>query len=435
MTGDSDKIRRLAQGDQKRLENDNQGRDIITAISDNNLEYKVPNGDSVASLRTSMKTQFAKTTYRPGDNAVVVMNTGEGWVENSQSYLSFDMQVNGADAHLGNGSAFNVIKSVVLTQPGSGLTSSFESANVIRPQLDAYLEPDNWKRSTGEVMGYPKLNLSTGLYEPTTFVAGGATKHFIIPFRKLSPFFDVGNKLLPSMVAKGLKMKITLENANTALVGTSASTYEITNMELSVSYTILTDGMQRVMEKVAASAGLDYVWRELTLNPVNDSVSTKDYIEIRQPVARALSAYGLSRPSANITDITADSFTPSGEVLKSYQASIGSLKFPQDPIVYAEEQYFNVLSSFDMVKSTFRDNAVSYTDFLTKNNMFAVDLERSAYMAMQAIPLNNSSSLNFTLQFEAGAGGATLPARVSDIWLSSMHTLEVFSNGRSRVQY
>ena len=296
---------------------------------------------------------------------------------------------------------------------------------MIRPQLDGYMEPENWKNSTGQVMGYPVAGTPVA-FDPALNDAvvdankpGFYKKRFVIPLRKLSHFLNIGPKLHPSFLMSGLRIQIVLESAAVALVGTGAS-YELSNMEIACDCHILTDAMQRVMSKVSATNGLELVWEELDRNPINDTENLNQHIEVRKAVSRALSAYGITRLTDNVNDDAVDSFKPRTHDLVSFQARTGSLFYPQAPILSKEEMYFNTLSAFDTAKSTFKDNAITFTKFNEESNMFAVDLERSNVLALQAIPLNNSRTLSFELKYK------TKVSRSTDVWLRSVKICRAF---------
>ena len=124
-------------------------------------------------------------------------------------------------------------------------------------------------------------------------------------------------------------------------------------------------------------------------------------------------AYSLLQLSSTQNNVQLDSME--SDILvqgTQWQYRIGSLFFPQQPIIEEKgtsytcpSSYFEALYAFDKPKHPFNEGSVSIKDFLTNSTVFAMTSSKNDDLFLSGLAINNSRSLEFNL---------TTPASVSD---------------------
>jgi len=303
----------------------------------------------------------------------------------------------------------------------------------------------------------------------------------------LCPLFAYG-RLMPAMLMSGLRIEIQWEDAARAVYGlTSGSgtngnpnggvdnntpfvpadagytlaldlsqpvteaiaSYEITNPYFVLASVQLSDSIQRALNELSATNGLEIVYCDWEQTPQQNGTSLLNVnLEIRKSCSRALKAFARIRAVGGVgtnaiyPDGQRDSFrAEAGFTLKEYQWQLGSLYFPQQPVkggvendpdMCGVETYCHLLDACDKFHGTARQpymtfrgdidtrepkNRLSerakvsayYEDveqgqwfsnaqgvrgsFMNDAHTIGVTLERSTMFNLAGVPVNNSRVL------------------------------------------
>jgi hypothetical protein len=265
-------------------------------------------------------------------------------------------------------------------------------------------------------------------------------KKFLIPLSSLSQFFRTTDKLIPAALASGLRVEFQLNPATLPFVAydmlpTKAGeaeawklngapyndpliSYVITNPRMLLDSYQLTDSIQRAMNETIASSGIEmpYVASYHT-GYIQGGNSNQFNIEIRKAVSRALTVVTkpISTLAARTTALDAHN-TPENKYvqgvgfnLTSYQARVGSLHFPHQPLAnvnpasLVKDLYHHTLrGGAAAFKRPNAPGATSWSRFCTDKTVIWTDLERSSVQNLTGIPINNSRVVELMLTTKNG---------------------------------
>ena len=395
-------------------------------VNVNQLGYRMPANMSVVVNRTMSRSYANLDTYAPGGKIIVTFNTGSTYVWGRTSYLTFDIVATGTTpvASFGSGSAINLIDSVTVYSQSGTEVDRTEGVNLHARNQDRYTYAQDWVNNFGSVLGYGSTEKSsTG--ETIAVQINETTKRFCIPLSHLAGVF-AGSVLMPSMLAGGLRVEIKLAPFATALetVSGTVNGYSITNASCQVDTFQLADSIQKRLMMEAASTGLEFYYETWDRTRHNISSSNKANITIRKSVARALSAFAVTRLTANTALLTQDSMaSEAGSLLSGMFWRLGSLTFPQQKLENTPEIYYYSQRAFQKVESPFKMNSISLDDFKGSEAIAAVTLERSNVLELSGLPVNNSRSLQLELDY-SGAG----QDRDIDVFMHYVQLARVFVN-------
>lgn len=454
-------------------------------IAINDLNYILEPDLSVCTNKTHKNHFFQSNEYTPNQTAICILNSGADYIDTRRSWLEFDVDFGGRDgtqtafsgptdefgAGAGqnpirddithgafgvHGSACNLIDSILIsTRSGDELCHLF-NFNLMQNMLIPLAYGREWVDGPGALMGF-----GGG-------VTNGQSKRFAIPMYVLAPLFGYG-RLLPSMLMSGMRIEINWAKPETAFqtIRTSKTNevgpvqnyshvervpkYVVKNPRFVLSSIQLSDSIQRSLNELSATNGLEIVYTdyaETSYNGSNDLATINT--EIRKSCSRALKAFARVRNiQYNTTPYTSGSFgNPltgggTGIGLEScndsfrseqkfpfleYQWQLGSLYFPQQPVSggtstqkCAVSAYAHMLEAVDK----YHDNAPIFNtftgipsgNFLTGDSYYsrfmrlapgtesmgygfngqqttlAVTLERSTMFNLAGVPVNNSRVL------------------------------------------
>lgn len=384
---------------------------LLDKIKMNELEYKLPMHVSDISLRNRRKFFFQQNSYNGGSTMLCDLQSSSFYVDPRNSYLVFSVELTGTEAgahnaRFGIGSAFNIIRSSVLTSRTGTELSRSDRVNLYRAKVDRFEKSDTWFKTVGRVAGY---GTSTGGdYDNVMTVLDGqttVTKEFCLPLHMVSPFFNIQNSsYLPPQICSGLRLEILLENINTAFKKDAGVTsYRIVDPALMLDLYKFSDKTDSVMTNVAHTASLPLVWNEYDIFSTVSSVANNLTLDIRKTASKASHAIGISRLSDNVSGAnaaTVDSFLSEDYKFTATQARYGSVYEPQSAISSVPEAYMNSLHLFRSKKAK-HEIDVSPEDFETGGmGLIGVNLNRSQLYDHQTLVLNNSHSLSFQTSFD-----------------------------------
>ena len=445
-------------------------------IAVNDLTYVLEPDLSVASNKTHKTHYFQNSTYTPGQNAICILNSGADYIDTRRSWLQFDLNLSETDiagANMANnpkfgthGSALNLIKQItVSTRSGDVLCQLFDF-NLMSNILLPLTYDKGWFDTVGQTMAY-----------------GGEVQineknRILIPMYLLTPLFGYG-RLMPAMLMSGLRIEIVWEDVAKAVFSDAVNptknpkSYTISDPQMCLSSVQLSDSIQRALNELSATNGLEIVYcdYERDMHTSGDSLSTLN-MEIRKACSRALKAFARIRVTGGtgvFPDDRRDIFkAETGFPAYEYQWRLGSLYFPQQPVrsdatepgaqKNAITAYANLLESVDKyhggAKAPYvslygtEKSPVEYTAFKTTGvghkgsftgdaHTIGVTLERSTMFNLAGIPVNNSRVLALNAKLlpitkeTIGAGSATLvtnPVRQVDVFLKYVRLARVFLN-------
>jgi hypothetical protein len=374
----------------------------------NGVAYESLPETTIAVSRTHERQFFQKDTYSPQNNeAICDWNVGAKFSNSRRSYLTFVVKSNvGTITSLGRGSALNFIRRVVITSRSGTELSRTEDFNILMAKELRYGCSGDYLTTWGALLGY----VADGGTLPTAIDAVTGVR-FVIPLELISPFFlGDGKTLIPPQAGAGLRVQLTFAPFAQAVktVASLATSYTIEDISMQVSTTMMVDSWQRQLAMESARDGLTYSYPEWHTSQ-SSTVGTGLAIEVRKAVARALTAYVVTKSDADSE--SKDNMASDTWAVTSFEWRLGSMYPTQQPIKNAEEAYFIAQSMSDGgVLDCKRPNAVSLTTFKAGDGIIAVSLERNdvalnGVLNIGGLPSNNSRvlGLNATLSSSANA--------------------------------
>ena len=381
----------------------------------NGLSFEMLPSTTVAVSRTMERQYFQKNTYSPNQEALCDMNTGAKFVNSRRSYLTFKVKITGTGmtGTYGVGSAMNLIKRVVITTRSGVELCRTEDYNVLMAQVLRYGCSKEYVDQFGPLLGYGEKIEGPTAGDPTnTYEA-----RYCIPLDLLSPFFrGDGKTLLPPQAAAGLRVQITFESTERAIVlsagSGAATTYQIDDISIMANTTTMVDAWQKALNQESAAEGLTYsfpAWYTTVANlPANQS---RINIEQRKAVARVLMAFSVLNSQAD--GLAVDNMKAEDYGYSQVEWRLGSLYPTQQKITNAEEAYFIAQNSWDSVLDCKRPNSVSLAEFKTGGHgVCAVSLERNdvsinGVLNISGLSTNNSRVLAVDQQLTAAPAAAS----------------------------
>jgi len=470
-------------------------KDGLIAVND--LNYVLPPDLSVSVNRTHTNHYFQSSTYQNTQRAICILNSGAHYGDMRLSALEFGITLdqtgatNALDGWFGqNGSACNLIDSITISSRSGDEISRIDQADLLRYVTTGFRMTSAWIDTVGKAAGYNGVVLGSSRQRNTTY--------FSIPLYCLSDIFAYG-RLLPPGLLSGLRISITWATPQKAFVvnakdaGTGAplaaiaadriAAYTIKNPYISMYAVQLTDGVQRALNEMSATNGLEIVYCdwEATEGSYTGADQTTAQLEVRKAASRALKAIAITRNTDDTLSATTDSYATHPWDYRKWQWQLGSLYFPQQPVLASSdntliaeqtsnslaESYKHTLITFGAYKGAktcatpFKDTA-NYlaADFYKKTmatqdqtpweedadltvgilankngkwgtfsnglSVVGVLLERSDLFNLSGVPINNSRVLSFRTTYDATV--ASKPPRTLTVFLKYVRLARVFLN-------
>ncbi len=400
----------------------------------NNLIYKQPKALSLAKSRTQVKQFFQRSDYpsASGKTAIIDWNTGSSYIDVGNSYLSFVVDARNTGGNggwsYGSGSAMNVINRITIRSRSGTELERLEGANLWSRIDSDFSLPRSFRETMGSAMGMDGTISSTNeqplppdrmsyLTSSTdlTSVAQNPMRA-IIPLKQLCPFFrPLKGQLMPPQLASGLHIEIVFENTTTVFKQQVTetdliTTYDVSDINFLLDTVDLSDETQKSLNMESADNGLEWVtpriYTATTALPVGQAQTT---VQVRKSCSQATMAHSTVQETEFLNDTKKDSFQ-SQNLLTGFQWQyrIGSLHFPQQPIVedgsYLSghaKSYFEALYAFDKPKHPYHEGSVSIRDFIESKTLFAMSASKNDDLFLSGLPINNSRVLEFN--YDAGS--------------------------------
>jgi len=383
----------------------------------NNLIYVSPDPLSLAVQRNLCKNFFQRSTYEggTGSTARCDLNSGSYYIDPANSYLTFDIQLTGTAPFLANfgiGSAMNCLNQILLRTKSGVEIDRVERANIFSLYETINTESIQYLNTNGSVEGF-QTNYLTGnsggyVYPLNTQTA----KRFVLPLKRLSNFFNPvkAGQLLPAAIMSGLSIEIIFEDYRTAFLkapgaGGTCTGYTISNIALMLDSVTLTDDCQKTLNSISSQSGLEltYARSYCSINEVN---TTQVSCQVRKAVSNACYAMAVILNPAHIQDITQDSFASMPFTVSRYQTRLGSLYFPQQPVIATGsepsvdiEAFIDSKACFNKYHDNHQEGATSFYSFALNAGTICVNLQRDQNLLVSGAPVNNSRVLEMDLNF------------------------------------
>lgn len=370
----------------------------------NNLIYKQPQALSLAVNRCMKRQLFEKTNYAATEIARCTWNTGSGYINPHNSYLTFQVTLTGTTptANFGNGSAVNLINRITLTTRSGTMLDRIERCNLWSKQMARHELSQDWIDHFGTMAGFG----STGIAATDAANLSATAARFVVPLKLLSKFFQpVSDQNIPPMLASGLQIEIHFEDYRTALVQKAGTVtgYTISDISMMTDCTDLADATQKTLNKEAAMSGLEYTYPSI-YTATTTLGSTAINAQIRKSVSQAMGLNAVLLTQGNILDVTVDSLASEAWNVSEWSYRLGGLYFPSQPIKDTAqdgvESFFISHACYDKARNGHSQNAVSLTDFTTNGfGQLSCCFEKDQKLNLSGLPINNSrvAELNGTL--------------------------------------
>ena len=335
----------MASAPQSGQSGDSGKRQALIGVND--LNYVLPPDLSVSVVRTHTNHYFQQSEYTDKQRAICILNTGAHYIDTRQSSLEFGVRLSDGVTvedgdifgHFGkNGSALNLIDSITVTSRAGDELCRLDQADLLHYCTIPYRNTQGWCDTVGQGMGL-SMTVNRSRQDENT-------QRFSIPLYALVDFFNYG-RLLPPMIASGLRISITWTAPARAFIYKPASDvasvaagaeilgYTIENPYISTFAHQLSDGIQRDLNELSATNGLEIVYTdwEPTEISYNTATDLSAQLEVRKAASRALQAIAVTRTTGNLNIGRADSYGTSAFDYAKYQWQLGSLYFPQQPVI------------------------------------------------------------------------------------------------------
>ena len=185
----------------------------------NNLIYEMPKALSLATGRTHVAQFPQRSTYTVDRNSTMVFqwNTGNAYIDTSNSYLRFKMKASGTanvvPASFNYGSALNLFHEYRIRSRSGVELDRLENCNLYNQYRLKYTKSTNWLSTVGQTFFY--LSNSAIFNQANTIITD-----VCIPLCELATFFCSIKKgqLLPPQIASGLQIELSLESVARAFL-------------------------------------------------------------------------------------------------------------------------------------------------------------------------------------------------------------------------
>jgi hypothetical protein len=375
----------------------------------NNLMYLPDTNASVAVARTQRTFYPEKSSYRERERISITID-GNQFLDFKNSSLRFLFKpLNGTISKFGDfASATNFFSRVRVVSKDGIVFTDLLRANLFS-HLESLLKDSKLYR---EVVG-----LSYG-YNSSFTSTLNPTYEYTIPMRMLSPLFNC-SQLLPPQLSDGMTIEFFLEDPTVAFdllsePGVFITVYEINNVELLVDASLVQDNTRNEVENMGfgASDDLVYEFTDVVNSQSFAPLGSDDiYFEAPHSLSNALEAITVLRKQNNVLNPNASSMDTVGpfsnnlklntdyknQDLMSY--SLGSNKFPEQPVLGAARIYQQILYSQGVLQSrTCNQFNVELLNTHVRYGMYPVNLRTSKLFDNSGRTVSNAQRLSVSLR-------------------------------------
>lgn len=273
---------------------------------------------------------------------------------------------------------------------------------------------------------------------------------FAIPISCISPLFRTFDRLLPSHLMSGMRFELDFAKIYDAFIArvkestavNTTDTFAIEQPRFMLDSYTLTDSVQRALNEVAASSGLEIPFKSFYHNTATVPDGSKVVnLELRKAVSRALKVLTVvRRPYVPSTETHQTGRTDVylhtdwvGDAVHRYQCRVGSLYFPQQPILPSQpgvgagaETYINTMRNLGKLNTPSNPGSYTWNDFRTCP-IYVTDFERSTTQKLSGIPVNASRVVQVQIETNPD-DDHKVRSHAVDTWLCYQRLLRVWVN-------
>ena len=287
-----------------------------TLLNVNALDYGMPPIPSIATGRTQISVFPQTVTASAGGNVIFNVSSGSQFIHGPTSYIVVDMAVTGGDATTRVNSVESLFSNVVVTAQ-----NGVELCRVNNFPVHAVKQ--RWQYSFNK----RELTMATGgVYAQTS-----GTTRFILRLDSI-PIFKNKN-LLPPQLMEGLRIQLTVNSINHAFkspVASPVTAFTVTPT-LKLDAVTLADTFLRRVNEISASSGLVLLHEEPFHSEATSNTPNLN-ISINKACSKATEFVLFSRETADVEDVTKDSYSMEPYNFSSIQLQAGSQYYPIQPL-------------------------------------------------------------------------------------------------------
>jgi hypothetical protein len=384
----------------------------------NNLIYEMPKALSLATGRTHVAQFPQRSTYTVDRNSTMVFqwNTGNAYIDTSNSYLRFKMKASGTanvvPASFNYGSALNLFHEYRIRSRSGVELDRLENCNLYNQYRLKYTKSTNWLSTVGQTFFY--LSNSAIFNQANTIITD-----VCIPLCELATFFCSIKKgqLLPPQIASGLQIELSLESVARAFFDANSffqagSSLELTDIAMVLDTVSLSDETCKLLNLESSQSGLEWCYNRVYNYSATYAAGTSNFtMQVSKAVSQATHAFMVTQNSVNAQLGTVDSFIADPFAYKSWQMRLGSQYYPNQMVnnqtqtvtVKGMESYLLAMSSFEKMKTPFQETSITPALYSQNTSVIAVSLERNQSLAVSGLPINNSRVLEILVERDATA--------------------------------
>lgn len=392
--------------------NQNTSEEVAQVLFSNNLQYSLPNAASIATNRVMKRNYFQSRNYQNETTMICQLNTGVDFIDPVNSTLNLRVKVTPNllgetfSANFGVGSVQNLIKNIrIYHRSGTTYTNSIKH-NLFAVKRDRYNKSTNWFSTVGgPLMGY---NEPIVFYDdPSGPDPGVKELNFSIPLTLLHGFFNpLGEVLIPSVIASGLRIEIDLESARGSFVNipdvpvTYIASYEITDCYFNLMSTTLMDSAVASVNANAAQKSLEYMYLDLfTSSNSQSALATTVNIDVNKSVALLNEALTCVQLQSQLNSYSADQFS-TAFLSGQFWYQLGSQQYPNQKNDTDILAYQQALVCWDKMRNEEFPSEITFTQFKLNQGVYANSFERNSALSLSQVPVNASRSLRFELTYD-----------------------------------
>ena len=389
----------------------------------NNLIYEMPKSLSLATGRTHVAQFPQRSTYTVDRNSTMVFqwNTGNAYIDTSNSYLRFKMKASGtanvAPAGFFLASALNLFHEYRIRSRSGVELDRLENCNLYNQYRLKYTKSTNWLNTIGQSFFY--ATQSAIFNQANTIITD-----VCIPLCELATFFCPLKKgqLLPPQIASGLQIELSLESIARAFVDTAGwfqagSSLELTDIAMVLDTVSLSDETSKLLNLESSQSGLEWCYNRVYNYSATYASGTSNFtMQVSKAVSQATHAFMVTQNSSQTQSALFDSFLAEQFSYKSWQMRLGSQYYPNQMVnnqtqtvtVKGMESYLLTMSSFEKMKTPFQETSLTPATYSATAAVIGVSLERNQSLAVSGLPINNSRVLEILVERDAtGDAGAS----------------------------
>lgn len=389
-------------------------------LNANGLSYEMPPALSVATIRRKIHNYPDAVSASNGGVINFTLQTGNQLIHGPSSYMKMKLTLTGGDAIADRrmDNIAGIFRRVVVSSSSGQELCVVEDFGLF---VSKYFRFNNNQNTYDRMKAFCHMDVEIGFLNPTITA--------IMPLWWIPIFAE--DRLLPSQLMHGLRIRFELDEARTAFWSTSGPTYISAfdvESHLQLDCTTLADRFRDQIEQNSQSTGLILLHKEhhRTITNLNTDVAQYD---VKKSCSKALNVMVVPRATYDLNTHLRNGLQSNPYPFISAQCQIGSVFYPTSPLIQpgtpnvdnTHEPYYYVMNEHRNF-----DNAVPYGTFWGNINQICSSVFYQNFKLdsdpMSGVLLNNSRSLLMDLKTHNST------ERRLDTYLCHLRLLRVFRN-------